>query len=107
MNTGSKRLAFIFDSYCAGLLRDFINREGGCQNDLYGVYNSRVPTETFIYRPDLVRNTPDWMKRRTFYYQEVTGEVAASGGNEGAVSVLGAATALNPGTPVPAPNSCP
>lgn len=55
------------------MLRDFSPREANCQNDEYGVYNSRVPTETFIYRPDLVRNTPDWMKRSSTIYREITG----------------------------------
>lgn len=50
----------------AKLERDFSNRERRCDNNYednsYGVYNNRVPTESFIYRPDLVRNIPDWMR---------------------------------------------
>ena len=57
------------------LARDFNPRDTACQGDAYGVYNNRVPAETFIYRPDLVRNTPNWMKRSSVYYQEVTGGV--------------------------------
>jgi len=55
------------------LLRDFNNRDAYCQSDIYGLYNNRVPTETFIYRPDLVRHLPDWMRRSSVYYQERTG----------------------------------
>lgn len=55
------------------LLRSFTPRNAGCQNDVYGVYNNRVPIETFIYRPDLVRNTPSWMKRSFVTYTEITG----------------------------------
>jgi len=46
----------------ARLERDFSNRERQCQDNSYGVYNNRVPVENFIYRPDLVRNIPDWMR---------------------------------------------
>jgi len=55
------------------LLRDFNNRDSKCNTDIYGVYNNRVPTETFIYRPDLVRNLPAWMRRSAVYYQERVG----------------------------------
>ena len=53
-------------------MRDFNPRDTACQGDAYGVYNNRVPIETFIYRPDLVRNTPFWMKRSSVFYQEVS-----------------------------------
>ncbi|MCL2109996.1 hypothetical protein FWH30_00165, partial [Microgenomates group bacterium] len=47
------------------LWRDFNNRQRGCQNDVYGIYNNRVPTETFVYRPDLAVNAPSWMRSAT------------------------------------------
>ncbi|MCL2110634.1 hypothetical protein FWH30_03610, partial [Microgenomates group bacterium] len=55
----------------AEMKRDFSNRERGCVDDAFGIYNNRVPAETFIYRPDLVVNIPSWMRRNTVYmYQE-------------------------------------
>jgi hypothetical protein len=63
----------------ASLQRDFSNRERDCaaittvttQDDAFGIYNNRVPAETFIYRPDLVVNIPSWMRRSQVYmYQE-------------------------------------
>ena len=55
----------------AYLERDFSNRERLCQDNTFGVYNNRVPTETFIYRPDLVKNIPDWMRMSSVFQQEV------------------------------------
>jgi hypothetical protein len=50
---------------------DFANREHLCQDNTFGIYNNRVPTETFIYRPDLVKNLPDWMRVVQVFDQEV------------------------------------
>ena len=55
------------------LLRDFNNRDRGCQDDTFGVFSNRVPTETFIYRPDLVRNIPFWMRDAVVHYEDITG----------------------------------
>lgn len=47
------------------LNRDF--RDGGAQQ----TWNARTPSEFFIYRPDLVANTPERMKRSLLEWQEV------------------------------------
>jgi len=36
-----------------------------------GLANNSVPTETFIFRPDFVLNTPELMKKSTFTWQEI------------------------------------
>jgi len=57
----------------SNFLRDFNQRDRGCQDDTHGVYNNRVPTDTFIYRPDIVRNLPFWMRRASVIYRDITG----------------------------------
>jgi len=49
-----------------GLSEVSLNRDfnSGDDNDLY-------PTETFIYRPDFIKNTPEKMKRSQMLRQEV------------------------------------
>jgi len=49
------------------LPRDFADEA----NALSGTVNNSVPTETFIFRPDLVLNTPELMKKSTFTWQEI------------------------------------
>lgn len=38
---------------------------------LTGLLNNSIPTETFIFRPDFVLNTPELMKKSTFTWQEI------------------------------------
>ena len=57
----------------SNFLRDFNQRDRGCQDDTHGVFANRVPTETFVYRPDLVRNLPFWMRRVGTTYTDITG----------------------------------
>jgi len=57
----------------SNFLRDFNQRDRGCQDDTHGVFNNRVPTDTFIYRPDIVRNIPFWMRRSHVIYRDITG----------------------------------
>ena len=57
---------FIGEGVFAGLSDVVMNRDfdSGDDNDLY-------PTETFIYRPDFIKNTPEKMKRSQMLRQEV------------------------------------
>jgi len=53
------------------LQRDFaIDISGGGAN-LSGTLNSYVPTDTFVFRPDFILNTPELMKRSTFNWREI------------------------------------
>ncbi|OGJ37644.1 MAG: hypothetical protein A3A82_01895 [Candidatus Pacebacteria bacterium RIFCSPLOWO2_01_FULL_47_12] len=38
---------------------------------LSGTLNNSVPTDTFIFRPDFILNTPELMKRSTFNWREI------------------------------------
>ncbi|PIY80514.1 MAG: hypothetical protein COY80_02590 [Candidatus Pacebacteria bacterium CG_4_10_14_0_8_um_filter_42_14] len=52
------------------LPRDFEADDGSSPN-LTGLLNNSVPTDTFIFRPDFVLNTPELMKKSTFTWQEI------------------------------------
>ena len=66
MSNGGMDRKFVGEGVFAGLSEVSLNRDfsGGEDNDLY-------PTETFIYRPDFIKNTPEKMKRSQMLRQEV------------------------------------